>query len=221
MANIVKPDSAATPSHTRVRASLTTALVLEFSTLIFVGMVVVQDISISSAQKNTRTLLARNADAGVLSLVREARRRLAPVQDLNEYVAGLIDSGQLSIEDRELLGETLLTAMAGTELVFGMGFVYPDGRSVRVQRGRGMLPSVPPDAGALASLDEALQRYQSHWGQPFWLPEARSAVVSDRTPIREGDRFMGMLVSGVTVRELSRFIARSGNMALADNLFIL
>ena len=30
-----------------------------------------------------------------------------------------------------------------------------------------------------------------------------------------------MLVSGVTVRELSRFIARSGNMALADNRFIL
>ena len=49
-----------------------------------------------------------------MSLVREARRRLAPVQDLNEYVAGLIDSGQLGIEDRELLGETLLTAMAGT-----------------------------------------------------------------------------------------------------------
>ena len=147
MANIVKPDSVATPSQTRVRASLTTALVLGFGTLIFVGMVVVQGISMWSAQKNTRTLLARNADAGVLSLVREARRRLAPVQDLNEYVAGLIDSGQLGIEDRELLGETLLTAMAGTEQVFGMGFVYPDGRSVRVQRGRGMLPSVPPDAG--------------------------------------------------------------------------
>lgn len=98
----------------RVRASLTTALVLGFGTLISVGMVVVQGISMWSAQKNTRTLLARNADAGVLSLVREERRRLAPVQDLNEYVAGLIDSGQLGIEDRELLGETLLTAMAGT-----------------------------------------------------------------------------------------------------------
>ena len=114
MANIVKPDSAATPPQTRVRASLTTAPVLGFGTLIFVGMVVVQGISMWSAQKNTRTLLARNADAGVLSLVREARRRLAPVQDLNEYVARLIDSGQLGIEDRELLGETLLTAMAGT-----------------------------------------------------------------------------------------------------------
>ena len=153
--------------------------------------------------------------------MRETRRRLAPVKDLNDYVAGLIDSGQLGIEDRELLGETLLTAMAGTEQVFGMGFVYPDGSSIRVQRGRGMLPSVPPDAGALASLENARQRYQSHWGQPFWLSEARSAIVSVRTPIREGDRFLGMLVSGVTVRELSRFIARSGNIALADNRFIL
>ena len=62
MANFVKRDSAVTPSRTRVRASLTTALVLGFGTLIFVGMAVVQGISMWSAQKNTRTLLARNAD---------------------------------------------------------------------------------------------------------------------------------------------------------------
>ena len=197
------------------------AMVLGFGGLIFVGMLVVQGISMWSAQKNTRTLLASNASFAILSLVREARRRLAPVQDLNEYVAGLIASGQIGLDDRETLSDTLLTAMAGTEQVFGMGFVYPDGTSVRVRRGRGVMPSTLPDAGTIQSLEQARQSYQSRWGQPFWLPEARSAVVWVRTPIRRGDRFLGMLASGVTVRELSRFIARSGNVALADNRFIL
>lgn len=221
MGKISKTDPVADPSRTRVRASLTTALVLGFGALIFVGMLIVQGISMWSAQKNTRTLLASNASFAILSLVREARRRLAPVQDLNEYVAGLIDSGQIGLDDRDALSETLLTAMAGTEQVFGMGFVYPDGTSVRVRRGRGVMPTALPDAGTMDSLEQARQSYQSRWGQPFWLPEARSAVVWVRTPIRRGDRFLGMLASGVTVRELSRFIARSGNVALADNRFIL
>jgi len=221
MTDIVKSDQAPEPARGRARTSLTMVLVLGFGGLIFVGMLIVQGVSMWSAQKNTSSLLARNASFAALSLVREARRRLEPVQDLNEYVSQLIDTGQIDLDDRQALAETLLTALAGTEQAFGMGFVYADGTSVRVRRGRGLLPSVLPDAGTLNSLDMARRMYQSHWGRPFWLPEARSAVLSVRTPIHEGDTFRGMLVSGVTVRELSRFIARSGNVALADNRFIL
>ena len=109
-------------------------------------------------------------------------------------------------------------AVAGLHVAAG-AVLIPAGREV-LQRVSCRDGSVL-DGGALASLDEARRRYQSHWGQPFWLPEARSAVVWVRTPIREGNRFTGMPVSGVTVRELSRFIARSGNIVLADNRFIL
>ena len=34
------------------------------------------------------------------------------------------------MKDRDILGETLLTAMAGTEQAFGMGAFYQDGTSV-------------------------------------------------------------------------------------------
>lgn len=207
----------------RIKPSVTTALVLGFGALMLAGMMLVQGITMWTAQKNTRELLAENADFAVLSLVRETRRRLAPVRELTEYVTRMIDSGQIDINDRNRLAETLLTSMAGTDQVFGMGFVYPDGTSVRVRRGRGRISDEPlsNNLEALRSIAEARKRYQPYWEHPIWLPAAGATIISIRSPVWEGQTFRGMLVAGVTVNALSRFIARSGAVPLANNRFVL
>jgi adenylate cyclase len=207
----------------RIKPSVTTALVLGFGALMLAGMVLVQGITMWSAQKNTRELLAENADFAVLSLVRETRRRLTPVRELTEYLTRMIDSGQVDINNRTRLVETLLTSMAGTDQVFGMGFVYPDGTSVRVRRGRGQIADEPlsNNLAMLRALGEARKRYQPYWEEPIWLQEVGATIISIRSPIWEGERFRGMLVAAVTVNALSRFIARSGAVPLADNRFVL
>ncbi len=212
-----------TEKRRRIKPSVTTALVLGFGTLMLVGMVIVQGITMWSAQKNTRELLAENAHFAVLSLVRETRRHLAPVRELTEYLTRMIDTGQIDLDDRKTLAETLLTSMAGTDQVFGMGFIYPDGRIVRVQRGRGQLSDESPniDQSLLPAINVARQRFQPYWEQPIWLPEVEATMISIRSPIWEGDIFRGMLVTAVTVNALSRFIARSGAVPLADNRFVL
>ena len=212
-----------TEKRRRIKPSVTTALVLGFGTLMLVGMVMVQGITMWSAQKNTRELLAENAHFAVLSLVRETRRHLAPVRELTEYITRMIDTGQIDLDDRKTLAETLLTSMAGTDQVFGMGFIYPDGRIVRVQRGRGQLSDESPniDQSLLPAINVARQRFQPYWEQPIWLPEVEATMISIRSPIWEGDIFRGMLVTAVTVNALSRFIARSGAVPLADNRFVL
>ena len=218
------PPPAGVPAKpARMKTSLTTALVLGFGAVILVGMFLVQGISMWSAQKNTRELLGTNAQFAVLSMVRETRRRLAPVRGLNEYITRMIDTGQVDIDDREQFGETLLTAMAGTDQVFGMAFIYPDGSAIRVGRGRGMLPAEPPEQNLSnnRAIIEARSKYQPYWGTPLWIDEIKSTVISIRSPIWEGERFRGVLVSVVTVKALSRFIARSGSLPLADNRFIL
>jgi hypothetical protein len=70
MTDIVKSDQAPEPARGRARTSLTMVLVLGFGGLIFVGMLIVQGVSMWSAQKNTSSLLARNASFAALSLVR-------------------------------------------------------------------------------------------------------------------------------------------------------
>lgn len=217
-------DKAPAPTRRgRIKPSLTTALVLGFGALIVVGMGAVQAITMWSAQKNTRELLADNAQFAVFSLVRETRRRLAPVRTLNDYVTRLIDTGQIDLDDRETLGETLLLAMAGTNQVSGMAFIYADGSVVRVARGRGMLPmdTVSDNPEDRRFMEIAKARYQPFWGPPIWIKELNSSAITIQTPIREGDQFRGILASVVTVNALSRFIARSGALPLADNRFIL
>jgi hypothetical protein len=80
----------------------------------------------------------------------------------------MIDTGQIDLDDRKTLAETLLTSMAGTDQVFGMGFIYPDGRIVRIQRGRGQISDESPniDQSLLRALNVARQRFQPYWEQP-------------------------------------------------------
>ena len=123
--NDLPPPAAVPAKQGPMKTSLTTALVLGFGAVILVGMFLVQGISMWSAQKNTRELLGANAQFAVLSMVRETRRRLAPVSGLNEYITHMIDAEQVDVDDHELFGETLLTAMAGTNQVFGMALYIP------------------------------------------------------------------------------------------------
>jgi adenylate cyclase len=207
----------------RLKPSITTALVFGFGALIVVGMVVVLAISMWSAQKNTRSLLADNARLAMLSLIRETRRQLNPVMSTNAYVAELINAKRIDTDDAEDIATALLTAMAGAEQVYGMAFIHPDGSNIRVRRGVGRLPDAAVAATPLfaASIAEAREHRNPYWGRPIWLEGPKTTVISVRTPIWEGDTFRGVLVAGVAVNALSRFIARSSGGPLTGNRFIL
>lgn len=207
----------------RLKPSITTALVLSFGALILFGMALVLGISIWTGQKNTRELLADNAELAMLSLVRETRRRIAPVEQANAYVADLVVRNRIDLKDRKQVVQVLLTSMAGTPQVFGMALIEPDGTVIRVRRGTGELPQArsPLTGNAENALTEARVRKTSYWGNPIWLPELKSTMFAVRTPIWEDGTFRGVLVSGVTVTELSRFIARSSDAPLTGNRFIL
>ena len=208
--------------------SITTALVLGFGSLIVAGMLLVLGISLWTAQENTFSLLAANARIGIQFLSSTVRRHLDPVEEVNSYVIRLMDTGQVDVEDRDRLEETLLTAMAGTRQVYGLAFVYPDGRVLRVARGRGayriQTPADDPEAARRISSRAAATSERSarpFWTKPFWSDQARRTLLVVRTPVRRGDEFQGVLASSVSANELSESIARSSDLAMGRNRFIL
>ncbi len=223
---------------------ITAVLALGFGALLLFGMGAVQGISLWTARETTLSLLAANGRFAVQSLGAGVKRHLEPVEEINRYVTGLIDSGQLDVEDRDRLEDALLTAAAGTRQVFGMAFVHRDGRFLRVRRGRGayaepedagrpQFPETgkrPPASGADARrtpgarILEAAQREPSSravWVGPVWIREARRTMLLVRTTVRKGDQFQGVLLSTVSAEQLSREIARSDGLARAGKRFVL
>ena len=204
--------------------SITTALVLGFGSLIVAGMLLVLGISLWTARENTFSLLAANARISIEFLSSTVQRHLEPVEEVNSYVIRLIDSGQVDVEDSGQLEDTLLTAMAGTKQVYGMAFVHSDGRALRVGRGRGAyriqeIADDPEAARRLAAVRERSAR--PFWGKPLWVDEARRTLLVVLTPVRRGNSFQGVLLSSVSVNELSESIARSSDLAMGRNRFIL
>ncbi len=220
--------SAAAGRRRGIGLSITTALVLGFGSLIVGGMLLVLGISLWTAQTNTFSLLAANARIGIQFLSSTVQRHLEPVEEINTYVIRLIDSGQIDLEDSDQLGETLLAAMAGTKQVYSMGFVYPDGRILRVRRGRGayrMLNALddPETASRISSRIAAVseQSTRPFWTGPLWAEQVGLTLLVVRTTVRSGGKFRGFLSSTVSANELSEAIARSSDLALGANRFIL
>ena len=206
----------------RMKPSITTVLVTGFGLLIVVGMALVQGISLWTAQRNTLALLEDGARLAIFSFVRQIRGHLRPVEDANSYIAGMIESGRLDPADDERFAQALLTTTAAARQILGMGFVHTDGRIVRVLRGRGV--SEEAHVADLPELATALADARNHPRRPFWSGAVwedlvGSTLLTVRTPVWEGDRYLGVLLSAVTVGELSRLIA--GGDALGGNLFIL
>lgn len=236
----MSPTAARDAGRRRRTVSITTVLAAGFGALLLVGMGAVQGISLWTARENTLSLLATNGRFAVQALGAGVKRHLEPVEEIASYVVRLIDSGQLDVEDRERMEEALLTAAAGTRQVFGMAFVYPDGRFLRVRRGRGAYAEpegarragVPetaertedPASGGGARLLEAAQRESSSkavWVGPVRVPEIRRTLLLVRATVRKGDEFQGVLLSTVSPEQLSREIARSDGLARAGKRFVL
>ena len=207
-----------------MKPSITTVLVTGFGLLIVVGMMLVQGISLWTAQRNTLALLGDLSHLAISSFVREVRGHLRPVEDANSYIAGMIESGALDPADDARFAQALLTTSAAARQILGMGFVHADGRVVRVLRGRGAseeahVADLPDLADTLAAGRELPRR--PFWSDAVWEELVDSTILTVRTPVWEGDRYLGVLLSAVTVGDLSRFIAGAGTGSLSRNLFVL
>lgn len=222
-----RPPGDAGRAGRRRTVSITTALAAGFGALIAVGMAVVQGIALWTAQENTFELLAANARLAIQSLSAEVRRQLEPVEEVNRYVVRLIDTGQVDVNDRRQMEETLLTAVAGTRQVFGMAFLYSDGHVLRVRRGRGAFhdraefadrPAAGPPVLRAAAREPASR---TAWGPPVWIGGPERTLLTVRSTIRTGDEFQGVLLSSVGASDLSREIARSDALAGTGRRFIL
>ncbi len=212
------------PAPRRLRLSVVAVLALGFGGLVATAVAAVLVIGLWTASRNTYELLRDKAETTAEILVMRTRRHLDPAMDQATYLAQMFDSGELDPNDRGRVADYLTAAMAATPQVRTLAFVNPKFDVLRVSR---------TDAGTVVGLvnwaddmhvrlemEEARARTRPYWGELVWSAPGNSTLINLRAPLFAKGKFLGMLVSVVTVRDLSRFITTEHGMEGERN-FIL
>jgi len=180
---------------------------------LFVAMAVGAELFIGyvSAQRTTYDLVRDRVVSTLEMIVERLRQQLQPVVEQAEFVAEQMAGGVIDPADFDRLSHSLAVALAGTPQVSSLAFVTPDLESIGVRRVgqrlehfRRNLRDEPNAAPAMVEMMGASQPFWSEvqQGQVMGLP-----LINLRTPVLRDGKFLGGLVSTISVIDLSRLLA--------------
>ncbi len=205
-----RPSGAAAGRPRRLRLSIVTVLALGFGGLVAAAVAAVLAIGLWTASRNTYELLRDNAQTSAEIMVMRTRRHLDPAMDQASYLAGLFESGDLDPADRGRVSDYLIAALAATPQVRTIAYINPHYDVLRVSRtDKGPVVGLvnwSDDMHVRLQMEESRARTRPYWGELVWSSAASSTLINMRAPLVRNGKFLGVLVSVVTVRDLSRFI---------------
>ena len=107
----------------------------------------------------------------------------------------------------------LRAALAGIPQIAALGIIRADLKQLRVERQGDNVVTRKIDMRTVPGLNEAFEMArnagQPVWGELLWSERLKQPLVNVRTPLWHDNSFLGILLTTVTVTELSRFLADS------------
>ena len=190
----------------RWRISVTTVAVFGLGALVALAAGGVLWLGLGTAAESTQRLIYERSDTVLDSLERELAGRLEPVAEQARWVSTLVADGKLDLEDTAEADAFMFGALAATPQVAGIGFFRPDGTGRAWYRGERV--AVGEDRSRDPNFHRwmitARQATTTTWRDPIWLDTLDKPAVLHDSPLRQGDRFVGMLGQVVLTEELSR-----------------
>src|SRR5918996_678501 len=159
------------------------------------------------------------------SLVEHTERFLDPASVQAEFVADLIERGEIDPRDRDRLLQILRFVLATTPQVHGLAFFDAHGWQAVAARHEGRIQLAverwtgDPQATDLMARAEEHRSAQPYWGPPVYV-RPPGTVLNLRRPVFRDAAFLGIAVAVVRVAELSAFLAAL-ETELGQNAFIL
>lgn len=202
----------------RLRLSIAATLVLGFGALVVIAVGAALLITLGAAQVNTRDLLRTTARQHVDSVVASVTASLVPAREQAEFLAGLIAVGEIEPADDGRLKTVLLGALAAAPQVSGVAYIRANLTTVRASRTDTSFDSRisrAPRPDARQVLAAAKEASGPIWGRVLYLPELGDTQITLLAPVRRGDRFLGAVVSVVSIANLSRSLPRPDGNSVA------
>lgn len=176
------------------------------------------------ASQSTLNLVRSHAILTIDTLVERIRHHLQPAVDQANFLDQHIAERLIEIDDPDRLIDALTLALAGTPQVSSLMFFSPDFKGIGVNRvGRRVesfhvaLPQTPQNVLAAQRLEAAPQPY---WGEVLRIRTGET-VINLRTPLKRDGRFVGGLVSAISILDLSGLMAEIGRDGTARPFVLL
>jgi adenylate cyclase len=196
------------------RLTITIAIVSGVALLLVVALGLMLVVSYEIARRNTEELTADKSGLIIDSIVDRLRDHLDPVAAQLAHVARPLEDGTVDPSDTAALRRLMWSAMAATPQVSVVAFVTPKARVVRTFRNRPNQPVRVSDWSDDPLLRRMIERARvgkrSFWGNLFVAEPVQRTYVNRVRPVFKGERFLGILISGVSMIELSDFVRRLG-----------
>lgn len=197
--------------HSR-RVSIRVALALTLGVIIAVTAAALI-LALESGRQNTITLVRDRSERIIDTIVERTRLHLDPARDQSEFLARLFRDGDLDPQDEAASLSQLRAALAGIPQIAALAVIRTDLKQLRVERDGDNVILRKIDMRTVPGLDEAFQMARSAghpvWGELLWSERLNQPLVNVRTPLWHEGSFLGILLTTVTVSELSRFLAES------------
>ena len=191
----------------RWRLSMSLVLSVCFGALITVSMAGVLGITVTGAVRNTIDLLRKESELGVSLVMHEIDLHFAAARTQTAFVAGMLESGKVDVDDDTRLESLLTGAMAADPAISGHGFIFPGGDVLIVDRLDPPARFYRVWAGNDPIVAEALARATAGDG-PFWMPPSwradyHNTIMTLIWPVRRNAELLGTLVTAINIEQVS------------------
>jgi class 3 adenylate cyclase len=153
------------------------------------------------------------------SVVNAVSAGLGPAREQAMFLASLIGSGEVDPEDEPRLRAVLLGGLAAAPQISGVAFLRTDLTIIRATRTPSSFETRVTPHGNRANvrrfLLEAEHTSAPKWGDILYVPELGDTQITLIAPVRRDGRFLGAVVSVVSIANLSGALPQpqSGSVA--------
>ena len=201
------------------RVSLTVLLSTAIGTLILLSVGIVLFITAGANFRNTLELLRESGELTMSNLETRLRDYVEPAGALAEYVATLVEKGEIDMSDKEQLRDTLLGTLGPSPQVSGV--VIWDREQfpvVALEDLDGSIQTIRPGVRDELGLTQADAPSEPTWSAPASVDGV--TYIGMQTALHKNGEYVGAFATGIDVEKLSDLV-REASGALGMTAFIL
>ena len=185
-------------------------LTVSIGILVIIAILLLSYASYQVAFRNTVELIQDKSQLITSTMITRIQDYLQPVKSELEFIDALISQGQVNVRDSNDLGQALLVSLSGVPQVSVIAFVHNDflvDRAYRKgDRAHFGVTTWGDDPTVQRIMEEQSLLSDASWGELFVAEESGRTFINIRKPVRQNGEYLGFLVAGVSVDQLSEFL---------------